>query len=61
MKKEIGQKIREARIERGLTQRELGILAGGLTKSTVCLWEKGQILPGGEIMWKLIKLLKLKV
>lgn len=40
---EIGQKIREARIEKGLTQEELGKIVG-LQKSAIAKYETGRVV-----------------
>lgn len=40
---EIGQKIREARIEKGLTQEELGKIVG-LQKSAIAKYENGRVV-----------------
>lgn len=39
---EIGQKIRDARIAKGLTQEELGKIVG-VQKSAVAKWENGRV------------------
>ena len=39
---EIGQRIKEARIEKGLTQEELG-KSVGVQKSAVAKWENGRV------------------
>lgn len=39
---EIGEKIRDARISKGLTQEELGAMVG-VQKSAVAKWEKGRV------------------
>ena len=59
--KTFGEKIKEARINRGLTQQELGILVGGVKRNTVCQWEKGGATPRGETLFQLLKVLKLKL
>lgn len=48
----IGKRVRELRMERGLSQQELG-LAIGVTKVSICGYENGTRLPNLE---KLIKL-----
>lgn len=40
---EIGQKIREARIDKGLTQEELGKIVG-LQKSAIAKYENGRVV-----------------
>lgn len=40
---EIGQKIRKARLERGLTQQELGKLVG-VQKSAIAKYENGRVV-----------------
>ena len=57
-KRVIGEKIREARIARKLTQEELGKLLGGVKKNTVCQWELGTNAPRGETLVQVIKVLK---
>lgn len=48
----IGKRVRELRMEKGLSQQELGIIIG-VTKVSVCGYENGTRLPNLE---KLIKL-----
>ena len=40
---EIGQKIKKARLERGLTQQELGDIVG-VQKSAIAKYEKGRVV-----------------
>jgi transcriptional regulator with XRE-family HTH domain len=40
---EIGRKIRKARLERGLTQQELGVLVG-VQKSAIAKYENGKVV-----------------
>ena len=40
---EIGQKIRKARLERGLTQQELGAIVG-VQKSAIAKYENGRVV-----------------
>lgn len=48
IKKEIGKRIFEARKIRGLTLKELGVLAGGLKQTRLTNWEQGTRTPGPE-------------
>lgn len=44
-RREIGQRIRQARLEAsGMTQRELGEQVG-VTERSVAAWERGQVIP----------------
>lgn len=48
----IGTNIRELRIERNLTQRELGLQLG-TTEDTISLWERGLRAPCAEMLYQL--------
>lgn len=44
----VGNRIKSIRKEKGLTMEEMGNLIGGVKKSSVNNWEKGQNLPNSE-------------
>jgi DNA-binding XRE family transcriptional regulator len=52
--------IRKGRIRHGLTQAQLGE-ALGVTKATVCKWEKGDAMPEPATAFDLAKLLELRL
>jgi Zn-dependent peptidase ImmA (M78 family)/transcriptional regulator with XRE-family HTH domain len=54
----IGQRLREARIIRGFTQRVLGDKLG-LSNRAISQYEKGQILPRAKILRKMCRVLRL--
>ena len=55
-KKEVGERIKRARKNKGLSQEELGDLIG-VHGNTVCAWENGVFLPKILIMQKLAQAL----
>ena len=44
---ELGQKIKEARLQKGLTQQELGDIVG-LQKSAIAKYENGRVVSFGS-------------
>jgi len=55
----IGEMIRGARKKKGMTQKHLGELLG-VANGTVCDWEKGRSVPGGEKMYLIAEILDFK-
>jgi transcriptional regulator with XRE-family HTH domain len=55
----IGQRIKEARIKRNMSQEELGNLLG-VSKVSICGYEKGTRTPTMENFLDLIKILELE-
>lgn len=53
----VGKRVRELRIKRGLSQQDLG-LAIGVTKVSICGYEKGTRLPNLEKLVKLADILE---
>ena len=53
----IGKRVRELRMEKGLSQQELGI-AIGVTKVSICGYENGTRLPNLEKLIKLADILE---
>lgn len=53
----IGKRVRELRMERGMSQQELG-LAIGVTKVSICGYENGTRLPNLEKLIKLAEVLE---
>jgi UDP-N-acetylglucosamine 1-carboxyvinyltransferase len=58
LKKQISQLIREARIERGLTQRELGEKIG-VSESAVNRYESGNLNMSTEVLYKIAEAMNL--
>ena len=54
----IGSRIKEARINKGLSQEELGDLLG-VSKVSICGYEKGTRTPNMENFLQLLKILEL--
>ena len=48
---EIGKKIKEARLEKGMTQEELGKIVG-LQKSAIAKYETGRVVNIKRYLWK---------
>lgn len=55
-KKYLGQRIRNIRLERGLTTKEFGVLVGNATDSNVSSWEKGRTSPNAKRLKKIADL-----
>lgn len=51
-KKQVGQRIKDIRLEKGMTAKEFGSLLGA-TDSNVTSWEKGRTLPNKERLRKI--------
>ena len=47
--KEIGKRIKEIRIEQGLSQQQFGALLS-VSQDTVSLWENGKAVPTAEFL-----------
>ena len=57
LKKEIGKRIRDARLQKGLKQKELAELLQTATPQMVNNWEKGDALPQANYVIKIAKTL----
>lgn len=57
--KNIGQKIRQLRLEKGLTQKQLGDMCG-IADSNIRKYETGRQKPKIETLWKIAKALDVK-
>lgn len=51
-KKQVGQRIKDIRLEKGMTAKEFGALFGA-SDSNVTSWEKGRTLPNKERLRKI--------
>lgn len=58
---EVGHRIRSIRKEKGLTMEEFGKLIGGVKKSAVGNWERGDNLPNNERLKRIAELGNLEV
>lgn len=56
----IGERIKKARLNKGLTQEELGALLD-VTKVSVCGYEKGNRTPTMEVLLKLVEVLNVSI
>lgn len=54
----VGDNIRAARDEAGLTQRQLGALVNDMDSINVSRWERGQVLPSSVSLMALADALK---
>lgn len=59
--KEVGHRIRSIRKEKGLTMEAFGTLIGGVKKSAVGNWERGDNLPNNERLKKIAELGRISV
>lgn len=58
IKKEIGKRIHEARKAKGLTLKELGVIAGNFKQTRLTNWEQGIRAPGPEEIKQLAQALE---
>lgn len=58
MNSEYGERLKRARLLRGLTMQELGDKVG-ITKQAISKFEKGKIIPSGKTMVKIAEVLNL--
>ena len=49
----VGERIKELRLNKGMTMEEFGELIGGVKKSSVNNWEKGENIPNKERLKKI--------
>ncbi len=54
-------KLKEMRLERGLTQKEVAKLLGFKSDDRICLWEKGKAMPSVINLLKICKIYEVKV
>ena len=57
----VGENIRQARTEKGLTQKELGAKLGGISQQQVGQWETGKARPKLETLQKIADALDIDV
>lgn len=57
---ELKEKLREARIKKGLSQQQLGEMVN-VDRAQICHWEKGTHSPNYKSLIKLSKILRFKL
>ena len=57
----IGENIRRARIEKGITQRELGERLGGISQQQIGQWENGNKNPKLETIHRIANALQVDI
>ncbi len=57
----VGENIKQARKEKGITQKELGIMLGGISQQQIGQWETGKANPKFETIKKIADALNIDV